>query len=67
MDRTILIDIQNANSEPILLTYPKVDTIEQCLQKVIGGEPLLNTQFKDDNSHHRVFKIQKYEIDLETK
>lgn len=34
---------------------------------MIGGEPLLETHFNDDNSHHKVFKLKKYIIDLEIK
>lgn len=64
IDRTIIIDVQNANAEPILLTYPKVDSIENVLQKVKGTEPTLDAKFEDDLSKHRIWKLSRQETEF---
>jgi uncharacterized protein (DUF1015 family) len=50
----MIIDIQEANAEPILLTYPDSASINEVLGNVCKDVPNITAFTEDDQATHKV-------------
>src|SRR5690606_35236320 len=50
---------RNAVVKPVLLTYPKVDEIEQWMEDYIkSGASFFSIDFEFEEEHHRLWKVE---------
>jgi uncharacterized protein (DUF1015 family) len=56
-DRAKHVEVLNANTGPVFLTYPAVTGIDKLVSELIKAEPEFDFQVEDDGTFHRLWPI----------
>lgn len=54
---TNLLLNRKAMIKPVLLTYPKKDSVDQLIEEFSQGKPLYQVHFDEDNEDHKIWKV----------
>lgn len=56
-DRAKHVEVLNANTGPVFLTYPEVDAIDKLVNELINVEPEFDFTADDDGTIHRLWPV----------